>query len=98
MNRHFRNIRAFVGGLSVLFFVLTVPPVGAESPSSVQDDTVPVAAYRVQAGRLAETFSSFVLGDKSADTSVRSRKISFFYGDPSLVGLRTEIRKKLSRL
>lgn len=46
----------------------------------------------------AETFSVFVLDDRNTETSIRSRKISFFYGDPSLVNLRAEIRKRFSRL
>lgn len=46
----------------------------------------------------AETFSSFVLNDRPSDTSIKNRKISFFYDDPSLVGLRTEIRNRINRL
>jgi hypothetical protein len=160
MNSYFKNKHAFASIFPVLFFVVSVSLVGAESPSSTQDYTVLVAAYRVQAGYLvedsssgvsdagnyrkswdavttlipeplidapsdeeglalydrapssfvspyaatgpledfAETFSSFVLSDKPVDTSIKSRKISFFCGYPSVVGLRAKIRKRVGRL
>ena len=60
MDRRSKSKRAFVSILSVLFFVFSVSLVAAESPSTAQDDAVPVVGYRVQAGRLIKDPSSCV--------------------------------------
>ena len=44
---------------------------------------------------IADTFAVFVLGGKPTGSTIAEQKLDFFWNDPQMVGLRTEIRANL---